>query len=381
MPAEPPDDEVLSLDEVFDEEEPVRLLLTAEEWEIIIALAEAGGSGSIHELARATRMELDAVREIVKSLHRRGILAQSAGAKPESSGEAEPDLEAARYLDEIREKNHYQILGLDPDVDQAEVRRAYFRLMRKYHPDRFMTEKNPESREHLKEIFRTLTRAYETLADPDSRSEYDLAIPEFTGAAEKEEDEVLGAMLETEQAPEPLPTANPEMAKSFYDSAIDDFQQERYESAELNFRLAASLDPSREDYRAGLNKAHKIVGKEKAGKAAEKALLLEHEGKLQTAIRTMARAAAMDPEQPKYCFELARMMLEHGGDLHKARMQIQMALDREPGNIEHLMLFARIQEALGEIQDATHTYKKILSLDFDNERALENLKRLKKKEN
>jgi molecular chaperone DnaJ len=62
--------------------------------------------------------------------------------------------------------DYYQILGVSRDVDKDELKRAYRRLARKYHPD---VNKEPGAEEKFKEI----NRAYEILSEPETRARYD----------------------------------------------------------------------------------------------------------------------------------------------------------------------------------------------------------------
>ena len=62
--------------------------------------------------------------------------------------------------------DYYQILGVSRDVDQVELKRAYRRLARQYHPD---VNKEPGAEEKFKEI----NRAYEVLSEPETRARYD----------------------------------------------------------------------------------------------------------------------------------------------------------------------------------------------------------------
>lgn len=64
--------------------------------------------------------------------------------------------------------NLYIVLGVDRDASVEEVKRAYRRLARKYHPDI-----NPGDRAAAA-LFRRIADAYETLSDPDRRRQYDL---------------------------------------------------------------------------------------------------------------------------------------------------------------------------------------------------------------
>jgi len=63
-------------------------------------------------------------------------------------------------------RDYYEILGVDRNASEAEIKRAYRRLARKYHPD---VNKSPEAEEHFKEI----NEAYEVLSDPEKRATYD----------------------------------------------------------------------------------------------------------------------------------------------------------------------------------------------------------------
>jgi molecular chaperone DnaJ len=65
--------------------------------------------------------------------------------------------------------DYYSILGLQPGASPAEIKRAYRRLSRRYHPG-----VNPGDRQ-AQTLFERITEAYETLSDPDRRRQYDTA--------------------------------------------------------------------------------------------------------------------------------------------------------------------------------------------------------------
>jgi curved DNA-binding protein len=64
-------------------------------------------------------------------------------------------------------KDYYKILGVSRDASEKEIKRAYRRLARQYHPDRNPGDKSAEER------FKEVNEAHEVLANPDKRSKYD----------------------------------------------------------------------------------------------------------------------------------------------------------------------------------------------------------------
>lgn len=62
--------------------------------------------------------------------------------------------------------DYYEILGISRDANQDDIKRAYRRLARKYHPD---VNREPGAEERFKEV----NRAHEVLSDPEVRARYD----------------------------------------------------------------------------------------------------------------------------------------------------------------------------------------------------------------
>lgn len=63
-------------------------------------------------------------------------------------------------------KDYYKIMGVSSNADPKEIKMAYRRLARKYHPD---ISKEPNAEEKFKEV----GEAYEVLKDPEKRKVYD----------------------------------------------------------------------------------------------------------------------------------------------------------------------------------------------------------------
>lgn len=82
-------------------------------------------------------------------------------------------------------KDYYKILGVPKNATEKEIKKAYRKLARQYHPDANPGDKTTEER------FKEINEAYEVLSDPDKRKKYDQFGSQwkhFTGAGGRPED-------------------------------------------------------------------------------------------------------------------------------------------------------------------------------------------------
>lgn len=107
--------------------------------------------------------------------------AKTKAAQTEAkAGEAAPDgrqISAEEYLVRVEKAtNFYELFALAPNADAAEIKRSYFSLAKRFHPDLYHKETDANLLQRIQTAFSELARAYETLKSEGSREAYDLKV-------------------------------------------------------------------------------------------------------------------------------------------------------------------------------------------------------------
>ena len=79
-------------------------------------------------------------------------------------------------------KDYYAILGVPKNAAEKDIKSAYRKLARKWHPDA-----NPNNTKEAEEKFKEIPEAYEVLGDPEKRKKYDVLGPNWQQAAQQAE--------------------------------------------------------------------------------------------------------------------------------------------------------------------------------------------------
>ncbi|MCC5607911.1 DnaJ domain-containing protein [Nostoc sp. CHAB 5834] len=120
--------------------------------------------------------------------------------------------------------NHaYEILGLEPGASQAQVKRAYRQLVKIWHPDRFLEEKQKQEAE---EKIKSINSAYNKLK---SETPSEPPIPENPSSSSPKNP--------------PKISVNRWDAETFYSLGVENATEGRYEDAIADFTHAIRLNP------------------------------------------------------------------------------------------------------------------------------------------
>ncbi|GEM_PF-3490757 len=191
--------------------------------------------------------------------------------------------------------NYWEILGVQVGASTEIIKNSYYSLSKKFHPDRFSSLGKKE-KEMASRVFEQLTRAYETLTNPEKRKEY---IEKFKPAAS-----VLKEGREERITPE----------ERFKEGRIM-YNRKKFKEAAYLFDLAVRMEPQSYKYVYWLGLAlSKLPGREKEAeetllKAAELspwdaqpyvvlATMFAKRGLVSKALKFLDKALSIDPTHP-----------------------------------------------------------------------------------
>lgn len=148
----------------------------------------------------------------------------------------------AAALDQL---DYFGVLKLPQTAGQAEVKAAYYRESRAYHPDRFAAHPDAELRDVLGRIYRRINEAYTVLRDDRKRAKYaqDVNGPErsqklrFTEADEAQVKEEQKKKLDEQMGSTPN-------GRKFYATALVEMRAQRWEPALRALKSALMYEPA-----------------------------------------------------------------------------------------------------------------------------------------
>ena len=152
--------------------------------------------------------------------------------------------------------DYFQIFQLAPGAVPRDIKNAYYRESRLYHPDRFHQLPDEELKERINRIFKRITEAYVVLRDDAKRTKYatDMASAErdkklrYTEASEAEQ------KAEQRKAVEEQIGTTPK-GRDCYRLGIKDFDAKRFDAAMRQFKMALMYEPANAKYKEKLKEA------------------------------------------------------------------------------------------------------------------------------
>jgi DnaJ-class molecular chaperone len=147
----------------------------------------------------------------------------------------------AAALDEL---DYYGVLKIPQTATPAEIKAAYYRESRAFHPDRYAAMPDPMIRELVGRVYRRVNEAYTVLRDDKKRTRYvaDVSGPDrarklrFTEAEEAQVKEEQKKKIEEQFGQTPN-------GRKFYTAALTEIQAGRWDAAERALKSALMYEP------------------------------------------------------------------------------------------------------------------------------------------
>jgi curved DNA-binding protein CbpA len=222
-------------------------------------------------------------------------------APPAASGPGREREEVERLFHEFPSRNHWEVLEIPQGSGLEEIQQAFFRGVKRFHPDRFRRIPAPDFQEKLSYVFRRITEAneiltssaragYEALAEKEGLYEASRksSIPSRGGGAGRVAGDAAEGMSLFRRAQHAYQASDfwnaiqlchqavdhtPERAEIYHLLGLALSKNPKWrQDAEKNLRIATNLDPWKADYFLALGSLYQEAGLHlRARKAFEQA--------------------------------------------------------------------------------------------------------------
>ena len=171
-------------------------------------------------------------------------------------------IEAEALAAALDQLDYFGVLKLPQGAGHADIKAAYYRESRAFHPDRFAAYPDRAFRELVGRIYRRVNEAYTVLRDDKRRAKYlqDIAGPDrarklrFTEADEVQVKEEQKKKIEEQLGQTPN-------GRKFYAAALVEIQAQRWEPAQRALKSALMYEPANAKFKEQLASVERELDK------------------------------------------------------------------------------------------------------------------------
>ena len=314
---------------------------------------------------------------------------------------AEQQARIDRLFEAIEDATYYQLLEVNREATEKAIKRAYYRLSREFHPDRFYRRQLGPYKTKLEQVFAKLNEAYRVLSDSKFRGDYDAALAgaasEGLGQVSMATHEVDFAAFRRQEAEpaqvkqtkrkRPLPghlvKAREEITERLKDARKSflrgrrHFDAGEFTEASSHLQRALLLDPKNAD-------ARKLYDAAQDRSRNQKAEILWREGQdalkrqdPEAAAAKFKEAVECNPTKGKYYLSFGKVIWEHTMRHRTAIELIRAAVKKEPNRVDYLMELAQAYESVGMPNNALKALERASRIDPDDPEVKKALRRLR----
>jgi curved DNA-binding protein CbpA len=303
----------------------------------------------------------------------------AAAAAPPAAASGLPAIDPSLELDvEVQQevlafaarlrRPYHEILGVPRDADARAIKKAYFALSKRLHPDRYFRRRLGPFAPLVESCFKKLLEAYELLSDPQTRAEVQ-AQPAGAAAgaparlssvdARRRLRERVGALAGAKRANE----ERRRKSKGFFEAGMASFAKERWLEAAGSVRLAIAFDPENEAYREHFSEVQRKAHEERA-----RTLVKQAEGALE--MRDFPQAASLfeeavhyRPADPELSIRAAKLAWQALGELRRAKELAAHAVELAPENGGYRRVLGLVYKDAGLAANAKRELEAALRID------------------
>ncbi len=380
----------------------MKLSLSMEEGFLI---SRVDGSNTIDAVVKLSGFNPARAVEMLLGLRSRDLIfwEGAAGAGGSAPGEDyDPaDLEAGIDLPvEVQKKilalfkrkdemNYYELLGVDRRADAKEIKRAYFKVSKDYHPDTYFRKHLGTFKSKVVALFKLVSKAHEVLSNGQKRAEYDATLPylptaeELEQAHEKEARKEGDARLKDERRRRLIritPLAQRKrQARAHFKDAEKHWEEKNPLKAANSVRLALTLDPGNPDFQALMDEVGPKAAEIRAEKEYKRGRYEESIGNWEVALDAYMVGIELNPDESRALHRAAVIMLELARDLKTALSFCRRAQRLDPETSEIVKTAADLYVELGMTKNALREYERYLKVNPFDEKVQEKVDELRKR--
>ncbi len=289
-------------------------------------------------------------------------------------------------------RSYYALLGVSTDADAKQIKKAYFKLSKEFHPDRYFRREIGHFAGRLERIFKKILEAHEILSDDELRAELEKrasaarqVTTRITLPTEEPSDEAsarraararpaekpLSKLERLKQRmpfkiPESVATERRQKAEELFKAAEVSKRMGRYAEAVSSIRVALSFDPYNQSYKNALVELQAGQAESLAREILDKPGSTFADAKeLKSAVAALESLLVYKPHDPEVNHGLAAVLIELG-EHGRAKEYVQTAIAHSPDVAAYHATLGRLHQCMGEMGHARKEYQSAIGLDPDN---------------
>ncbi len=256
--------------------------------------------------------------------------------------------------------NHFEVLGVPAGAGPEDVRKAFYELSRKFHPDRYYGKKLGPYAAKLDAIFKRLADAHGVLCDAEKRQAYLDANPVVRAKARASgshpaltpeaarpktaDEEARDAERRARMAKHPY-LAKVTRVQELVHRAKEYMAKQEYSHAFTQLNLASQVDPTAADVKLLLGEVRRKNDALRSETDYKRGLELLERGDDEGGFQALRTAVSANPQNAPAAARLAALLDRRGADPKESSGYAQKAVESEPTNVEYRLLLARLLDA------------------------------------